>query len=92
MSFWKSVKSTFARASAGAKAAEKAAPKETSKAEAAGGDILEWYVVRKGDTLSHLAKRYYGQAGQYMKIFNANKDILTNPNLIKVGQKLRIPK
>lgn len=92
MSLWKSIKTAFAKSSTGAKAAEKAAPKVESKAQAAGTDILEWYVVQGGDTLSHLAKRYYGNAGQYMKIFNANKDILTDPNLIKVGQKLRIPK
>jgi nucleoid-associated protein YgaU len=53
---------------------------------------IEWYEVQKGDTLSALAKRFYGKGSLYMKIFEANKDVLTNPNLIKVGQKLRIPK
>lgn len=50
------------------------------------------YVVQKGDTLSALAQRFYGKASQYMKIFEANRDILSNPDLIKIGQKLRIPK
>ncbi|MCX6567012.1 MAG: LysM peptidoglycan-binding domain-containing protein [Candidatus Aminicenantes bacterium] len=50
------------------------------------------HVVVAGDTLSALAKKYYGKAGMYMKIFEANRDILNNPDLIKVGQKLRIPK
>lgn len=50
------------------------------------------HVVARGDTLSALAKRYYGKAGLYMKIFEANRDILSDPNLIKVGQRLRIPK
>jgi nucleoid-associated protein YgaU len=50
-----------------------------------------WHVVVSGDTLSGLAKKYYGKASLYMKIFEANKDQLTNPDLIKVGQKLRIP-
>jgi len=50
-----------------------------------------WHVVVSGDTLSALAKKYYGKASLYMKIFEANKDQLTNPDLIKVGQKLRIP-
>ncbi len=50
-----------------------------------------WHVVASGDTLSALALKYYGKAGLYMKIFEANKDQLSNPNLIKVGQKLRIP-
>ena len=50
------------------------------------------YVVQKGDTLSALAQRFYGKASQYMKIFEANRDVLSNPDLIKIGQKLRIPK
>ena len=49
------------------------------------------HVVAPGDTLGALAKHYYGKAGVYMKIFDANKDILKDPNVIKVGQKLRIP-
>jgi nucleoid-associated protein YgaU len=47
--------------------------------------------VVAGDTLSALAQKYYGSAGKYMKIFEANRDILDNPDLIKVGQKLKIP-
>ncbi len=49
------------------------------------------YEVVSGDTLGAIAKKYYGNAGAYMKIFEANRDILDNPNLIKVGQKLQIP-
>lgn len=49
------------------------------------------HVVVRGDTLSALAKQYYGSAGKYMKIFEANRDILDDPDKIKVGQKLRIP-
>jgi nucleoid-associated protein YgaU len=47
--------------------------------------------VKKGDTLSKIAEQYYGDASLYMKIFEANRNILKDPNLIKVGQKLRIP-
>ncbi len=47
--------------------------------------------VVSGDTLGAIAQKYYGNAGAYMKIFEANRDILDNPNLIKVGQKLQIP-
>ena len=50
------------------------------------------HLVVAGDTLGALAQKYYGKASLYMKIFEANKDILTDPNLIKIGQKLRIPK
>ena len=51
----------------------------------------EMYVVAAGDNLSKIAKKYYGDANQYMKIFEANKDQLENPDKISVGQKLRIP-
>jgi nucleoid-associated protein YgaU len=50
-----------------------------------------FHEVVPGDTLGAIAKTYYGKAGMYMKIFEANRDILTNPDLIKPGQKLRIP-
>lgn len=51
----------------------------------------QWHDVVSGDTLSKLAKHYYGDPGLYMKIFEANRDVLKDPNLIKVGQRLRIP-
>jgi nucleoid-associated protein YgaU len=47
--------------------------------------------VVAGDTLSKIAKRFYGDAGKYMKIFEANKDQLKDPDKIQVGQKLKIP-
>ena len=49
------------------------------------------YEVKAGDTLSKIAKQEYGDANAYMVIFEANKDILKNPNLIHPGQKLKIP-
>ena len=49
------------------------------------------YTVKAGDTLSKIAKDHLGDAGAYMKIFNANKDQLTDPDKIKPGQVLRIP-
>jgi nucleoid-associated protein YgaU len=54
-------------------------------------DATQWHKVVAGDTLSKIAAQYYGDPALYMTIFEANKDVLTNPNLIKVGQKLRIP-
>jgi nucleoid-associated protein YgaU len=50
-----------------------------------------YHKVVKGETLSHISLKYYGKANQYMKIFEANRDILDSPDLIKPGQKLRIP-
>jgi len=49
------------------------------------------HVVVAGESLSKIAQKYYGNGNKYMKIFEANKDILSNPDLIKPGQKLRIP-
>ncbi len=49
------------------------------------------YTVKSGDTLSKISKQFYGDAGKYMKIFEANRDKLSNPDLIKVGQVLTIP-
>ena len=49
------------------------------------------YTVKAGDTLSKIAKEHLGDAGAYMKIFEANKDQLTDPDKIKPGQVLKIP-
>jgi nucleoid-associated protein YgaU len=49
------------------------------------------YTVKAGDTLSKIAKEFLGDANQYMKIFEANRDQLSNPDLIKPGQVLNIP-
>jgi len=54
-------------------------------------DIYGMHTVVSGDTLSKLAKYYLGDANAYMKIFEANKDVLKDPNMIKVGQQLTIP-
>lgn len=49
------------------------------------------YTVQSGDTLSGIAKRFYGNANEYMDIFNANRDQLSDPDKIQVGQVLKIP-
>ena len=49
------------------------------------------YTVKSGDTLSKIAKEHLGDANAYMKIFDANKDQLTDPDKIKPGQVLKIP-
>ena len=49
------------------------------------------YTVKSGDTLSKIAKEHLGDANAYMKIFNANKDQITDPDKIKPGQVLKIP-
>jgi nucleoid-associated protein YgaU len=69
---------TGARAQATAPAAKPAAAGKT-------------YTVKAGDTLSQIAKEHLGSAGAYMKIFELNKDQLTDPDKIKPGQVLRLP-
>ena len=54
-------------------------------------DVFGVHTVAAGDTLSKLAKSYLGDTGRYMEIFNANTSILSNPDVIKVGQRLNIP-
>ena len=49
------------------------------------------YTVKAGDTLSKIAKEHLGDANAYMKIFNANKDQLSDPDKIKPGQVLKLP-
>jgi nucleoid-associated protein YgaU len=49
------------------------------------------YTVKAGDTLSKIAKEFLGNANAYVKIFEINKDQLSDPNMIKVGQILKIP-
>ncbi|MCB9649070.1 MAG: peptidoglycan-binding protein LysM [Deltaproteobacteria bacterium] len=51
----------------------------------------QFYVVKKGDTLSKIAKEYYGDFKKYPVIFEANKPMLKDPDLIYPGQTLRIP-
>jgi nucleoid-associated protein YgaU len=62
------------------------APAATPASQAA-----KTYTVKAGDTLSKIAKQHYGNANLYMKIFEANKGLLKDPDKIQVGQVLNIP-
>ncbi len=59
------------------------APPQTGK--------VDYYVIQKGDTLSGIAKQFLGNAGDYPKIFEANREVIKDPDLIYPGQKIRIP-
>ena len=52
---------------------------------------VEYYEIVAGDTLSAVAQKYYGKASAYMKIFEANKEVIKDPDKIFIGQKIRIP-
>jgi nucleoid-associated protein YgaU len=64
------------------------------------GAVKQWetdqqtisYTVKSGDTLSGIAKQHLGDANAYMKIFEANRDQLSDPDKIRPGQVLKIPK
>jgi LysM repeat protein len=62
-----------------------------SSAPAAAPQGERTYTVQSGDTLSKISKQFYGDANKYMKIFEANRDVLNDPNMIKVGQVLKVP-
>ena len=57
----------------------------------AAAPVAKTYTVKSGDTLSAIAKSQLGSAGDYMKIFEANRDQLSDPDKIKPGQVLKIP-
>ena len=52
---------------------------------------VEYYTIVSGDSLSKIAKKYYGNAMDYPKPFVANKEVIKDPNLIYPGQKIRVP-
>lgn len=70
---------------------DKAVVPGTTPAPAAPAVQQQTYVVKAGDTLSSIAKQYYQDPNKYQQIFDANKDVLKNPNQIKAGQSLKIP-
>jgi nucleoid-associated protein YgaU len=51
----------------------------------------QWHEVTKGESLWKIAERYYGDGSLYPKIFEANRELLKDPDKIKIGQRLRIP-
>jgi len=52
---------------------------------------VEFYEIVSGDTLGAIAKRFYGNAAQYTRIHEANKELIPDPNKIYPGQKIKIP-
>ena len=51
----------------------------------------DYYTIKSGDTLGAIAQQFYGKASAYTRIFEANKDIISDPNKIYPGQTIRIP-
>jgi len=65
--------------------------KVAKPATAAPQPKVEYYLVQKGDTLSKIAKHYFGDANKYPRIFEANREVIKDADLIFPGQKIRIP-
>ena len=52
---------------------------------------VEYYTIQSGDNLSSIAKKFLGNASAYPKIFEANREVIKDPDKIYPGQKIRIP-
>ncbi len=65
------------------------APAATTSAAPAAAS--RYYTIESGDTLSKIAKEYYGDANAYNKIFEANREVIGDPDKIYPGQRIRIP-
>jgi nucleoid-associated protein YgaU len=68
-----------------------APPASTSPTAADAPLAARTYTVAAGDNLSKIAKRFYGNANKWKRIFEANRDTIKNPDLIHPGQVLKIP-
>jgi ABC-type nitrate/sulfonate/bicarbonate transport system substrate-binding protein/LysM repeat protein len=62
-----------------------------SKTSKTAGSSVQQYTVKAGDTLSKLAERFYNSDSKWSKIYEANRDVVKNPNYIYIGMKLTIP-
>lgn len=56
------------------------------------GEDVDYYEIEKGDSLWKVAEKFYGNGSKYTQIFEANKEVIKDPDLIYPGQKIRIPK
>ena len=88
-------KPDFSNVQSGASSTAPSAPKaDFSNVEAGATSTAaaaQSYTVAKGDTLSKIAKQFYGNANRWHEIFDANRDQISNPDLIRPGQVLKIP-
>ena len=85
-------KPDFSNVRSGGSSTAPAVPQPTSTTQPTSTIGLgKTYVVVKGDSLSKIAKREYGDASKWRKIHEANKDLISDPDLIYPGQQLKIP-
>jgi nucleoid-associated protein YgaU len=82
-------KPNFSNVKSGGSSTARPAPPPAGDAPVA--PAARTYTVAAGDNLSKIAKRFYGDANQWKRIFEANRDVLKDPDLIHPGQTLKIP-
>jgi nucleoid-associated protein YgaU len=68
-----------------------AQPTSTTGTSQPGATSRRDYTIQSGDSLSKIAQKFYGNAADWQKIYNANKDLIKNPDKIFPGQKIVIP-
>jgi len=73
-------------------APESAGPAEGGVAELNEAEESQFYVIQSGDSLSKIAKEFYGSGSKYPLIFEANREVIKDPDKIYPGQTIRIPK
>jgi nucleoid-associated protein YgaU len=66
-------------------------PALTSPGQASAGPEQRKYTVEPGDTLSKIAQQFYGSASEYNRIFEANRDRMSDPDHVRAGEELVIP-
>jgi nucleoid-associated protein YgaU len=81
-------KPDFSNVRSGGSSTATSAPQPTSTSTIGAGKM---YTVVKGDSLSLIAKREYGDANKWRTIYEANKNLIKDPDLIYPGQQLKIP-
>ncbi len=72
------------------------APSAPSAPPGGGSDLgnqktMRMYVVESGDSLSKIAKKFYGNAQDWKRIYEENRDVIHNPDMIQPGWRLKIP-
>jgi len=77
--------------SGGSSTAPSSSPSSTTTDPIAGSRAARSYTVVQGDSLSKIAKRHYGDANKWRTIYEANRDLIKDPDLIYPGQSFRIP-
>jgi nucleoid-associated protein YgaU len=70
---------------------EGSAAGESATTDASTGETARFYVIQKGDTLYAVAKEFYGNGMKYPQLFEANREVIEDPDKIYPGQKIRIP-